>query len=418
MFCDAGRGTSSGCPQARSQGFAASTSSVTRQAMNAPAVADDHALVDQRVRAQPVLQHRGGDVLAARGDEHLLLAAGDRQEPGVVEHAEVAGVQPAVDQRLGRRVVAPVAAEHVVAGVRISPSSAMRTDTPGSGRPTVPLRIASGVLAVLGALVSVSPQPSSTVMPAPRKKWPSRAPSGAPPETAYVICDTNVAVVAVPQTWRLVRDEVLSAVTVLEGCTGLSMLADRVFGRCVVTSAWRSRADLRDSERRVAGLRDHASLVLGTRPEVREWEIAVLHRRRESPPTAGTRATWLQAAPGQVDRVVDAFRLAALPQVDDLPGFCSTSLLVDRTTGRCAAAVTFRDRAGLAASRRPAAELRDLRRETVLVTEGDRGDRHHVRGRGPDVGAGHQSAGQRGGIQIADLVEQRPGPARQQARGL
>ncbi len=39
----------------------------------------------------------------------------------------------------------------------ISPSSAIRIVTPGPGRPTVPIFIASGVLTVAGALVSVRP---------------------------------------------------------------------------------------------------------------------------------------------------------------------------------------------------------------------------------------------------------------------
>ena len=60
------------------------------------AVADDHALADQRVGADPVLEHGGRDVLAARGHQDLLLAAGDPQEAVVVELAEVAGVEPAV----------------------------------------------------------------------------------------------------------------------------------------------------------------------------------------------------------------------------------------------------------------------------------------------------------------------------------
>ena len=58
---------------------------------------------DERVGADPVLEQRGGDVLAAGGDDDLLLAAGDPQVAVLVELAEVAGVEPAVDDRLGGR---------------------------------------------------------------------------------------------------------------------------------------------------------------------------------------------------------------------------------------------------------------------------------------------------------------------------
>ena len=60
------------------------------------ALLDHHGLADQGVAAQPVLEHRGCDVLAARGDDDLLLPPGDGQEPLVVERAEVAGAQPAI----------------------------------------------------------------------------------------------------------------------------------------------------------------------------------------------------------------------------------------------------------------------------------------------------------------------------------
>ena len=49
------------------------------------AVADHHALADQRVRAEPVLEHGRRHVLAARGDDELLLPPGDPQEAFVVE---------------------------------------------------------------------------------------------------------------------------------------------------------------------------------------------------------------------------------------------------------------------------------------------------------------------------------------------
>src|SRR5690606_26866247 len=80
-------------------------------------VADDHALADDRVAADPVLDDRGGDVLPACGDDDLLLPPGDPQEAFLVEFADVAAAVPAVlGERLLRRLrVVPVAAHHVVA---------------------------------------------------------------------------------------------------------------------------------------------------------------------------------------------------------------------------------------------------------------------------------------------------------------
>ena len=76
-------------------------------------VADDEDLPDERVRAQPVFEHGGSHVLAAGRDDDLLGAAGDAEEPVVVELADVAGAEPAVGHRLGGGVrVVPVAREH------------------------------------------------------------------------------------------------------------------------------------------------------------------------------------------------------------------------------------------------------------------------------------------------------------------
>ena len=60
------------------------------------------------------LEVRRRDVLAARGDDDVLLAAGDLDEAVGVDLAEVAGVQPAVDDRLaGRLLVLVIALEYV-----------------------------------------------------------------------------------------------------------------------------------------------------------------------------------------------------------------------------------------------------------------------------------------------------------------
>ena len=119
-----------------------------------PAVADDQALVDQRVGADPVLEDGRGDVLAAGGHQDLLLAAGDPDEALVVDLADVAGVEPAARPRAPRRSPRRCASSRVKTWPprkSSSPSSATRTALPGSGRPTVPILSASGTLTVSAA---------------------------------------------------------------------------------------------------------------------------------------------------------------------------------------------------------------------------------------------------------------------------
>ena len=156
----------------------------------------------------------------------------------------------------------------------------------------------------------------------------------------------------------MVRDEVMPAVQEMQGCVGLSMLVDRTSGSCVVTTAWASHPDLESSAPRVAPLRDRAHQLFGSRPEVRVWEIAVLHRAHTTADGACARVTWLRVPPEEVDEQVETFRTGSLPQIEELPGFCSASLLVDRTTGRSVLAVVYDSAEMLEQSRQAAMGLR------------------------------------------------------------
>ena len=163
---------------------------------------------------------------------------------------------------------------------------------------------------------------------------------------------------AVEDPIAMVRDEVMPAVQEMDGCVGLSMLVDRSSGSCIVTTAWASQPDLESSALKVAPLRDRAHQLFGSRPEVQVWEIALMHRAHETGEGACARVTWLRMPPEDVDRQVEDFRTRTLPQVEQLPGFCSASLLVDRTAGRSALAVVYDSADALAASRQAASGLR------------------------------------------------------------
>jgi heme-degrading monooxygenase HmoA len=138
-----------------------------------------------------------------------------------------------------------------------------------------------------------------------------------------------------------IRDEVLPALTGMDGCIGLSLLVDRNSGRCIATSAWRSEEAMRSSENQVGPIRDRAAAIFGGSPEVERWEIAVLHRDHRSRDGACVRATWMQVEPAQADRAIDMFKMAMLPAIEDLEGFCSASLMVDRLSGRAVSSVTY-----------------------------------------------------------------------------
>jgi quinol monooxygenase YgiN len=165
-----------------------------------------------------------------------------------------------------------------------------------------------------------------------------------------------------------VRDQVMPAVMDMHGCVGLSMLADRESGRCIVTAAWADEQAMRASAEGVKSMREQAREIMGGEMEVQEYEIAVMHRRHEAPEGACTRVIWSRVDTGQIDRVLDAYRMTMVPQLEELPGFCSVSLLVDRERGRAASAVTFDDRASMQSSREDAMRMRDTFVSAMEVT--------------------------------------------------
>jgi heme-degrading monooxygenase HmoA len=163
---------------------------------------------------------------------------------------------------------------------------------------------------------------------------------------------------AVDEGIAFARSDVWPRLQQMDGCVGMSMLADREAGRCIVTAAWATEDAMRASADAVREVRRELDEVLrADAVDIAEWEIAVLHRSRPPGDTACVRVIWSDVQAGQVDRMIDTFRMSLLPRLDDLPGFCSVSLLVDRGSLRAVAAVTYEDRAAMEQAREQAAAL-------------------------------------------------------------
>ncbi len=155
-----------------------------------------------------------------------------------------------------------------------------------------------------------------------------------------------------------VRDEVMPALTGIPGCIGLSLLVSRSSGRCIATSAWDTAEALHASADSVRPIRDRAAELFGGSTKVEEWEIAVLHREHNSPEGACVRATWLKTAPDRLDSAVEAYRNQFLSEMETLEGFCSASLLINRSSGRAVSCATYDSADAMVRNRDQAASLR------------------------------------------------------------
>ena len=155
------------------------------------------------------------------------------------------------------------------------------------------------------------------------------------------------------------RDEVMPAVQRMDGCIGMSMMCDRDTGRCIATSAWESEEAMHNSEGGLHDMRQRYAQMHGGRPEVQEWEIALLHLLHHAPDGACCRVLWSRGNPDDAERAMDAVRTTLLSRIEDLPGFCSVSMLVDRENGRAASAVVYESRAAMNRATEAARPLRD-----------------------------------------------------------
>jgi quinol monooxygenase YgiN len=137
------------------------------------------------------------------------------------------------------------------------------------------------------------------------------------------------------------RDKVMPALEAIDGCVGLSLLVDRTSGRCIATSSWESEEAMRASAESLRPMRDRAAELFGGGAQIEEWEIAAMHREHRAGEGACVRATWVKVDPDQLDGGIEFYKGTLLPALEELEGFCSASLLVDRASGRGVAVATF-----------------------------------------------------------------------------
>jgi heme-degrading monooxygenase HmoA len=173
---------------------------------------------------------------------------------------------------------------------------------------------------------------------------------------------------AIDESIAYIRDEVMPLVQGMDGCIGLSMLADRDTGRCIVTTAWRDEDAMHASEAGVRASRERAGQIFGGMPEVKEYEIAVMHRMHETGDGARTRVLWGSTEPGHMDDMLSSFRMVMMPKMEELPGFAACTMLVDRAANRTSLAVTYDSADAMSRAGERAAQLRAESPTTMGMT--------------------------------------------------
>jgi len=148
----------------------------------------------------------------------------------------------------------------------------------------------------------------------------------------------------------LVRDEIMPAITAMDGCIGLSMIVDRESGQCIATSSWSTQEAMAASDAIAGRFREQVTGVLGGRMTVEQWEVAVMHRDHASLMGSCCRVTWMRLNHTDIKRNLALYRDQILPAIEELEGFCSASLLLNEEAGRACSTITFDTRDAMDAS--------------------------------------------------------------------
>jgi len=107
-------------------------------------------------------------------------------------------------------------------------------------------------------------------------------------------------------------------------------------------------------------MRDRLGEILGCQPLVEQWELAAMHRDHAARAGSCCRVTWFRTDHANVDRGIDVFRMGVMPRLEQLDGFCSASLMVDRAASRACASIAYDTADAMAASADQAWAIRDM----------------------------------------------------------
>ncbi|HJQ06982.1 MAG TPA: hypothetical protein VJ872_16150 [Nocardioides sp.] len=152
---------------------------------------------------------------------------------------------------------------------------------------------------------------------------------------------------------KMVESEVDPLLSRTAGCLGVSLLVDRDTGYCITTSSWETEQAMSESDEILRPIRERGRDVMGASMQVDSWEIVAMHRTQHA---ACCRVSWIE---DDVDTITETFRVALLPQLEQIDGFCSASLMIDRTAGLACATTAWESREAMEASRMEADKMRE-----------------------------------------------------------
>ncbi|MFC5139681.1 hypothetical protein ACFPK1_15680 [Actinomycetospora rhizophila] len=142
------------------------------------------------------------------------------------------------------------------------------------------------------------------------------------------------------------------------GFAGMSVFVDAELGKLLIGSFWDSEESCRASDETVREQRAKLLLPFAATLGAEIFEVALAHQVREPGPGSAMRRLVVEFDPSESDVRIEAFR-AVTPSLDAIPGFCRSTLFIDRARGRAVVGSIYADRAALVAARSATAGVRE-----------------------------------------------------------
>ena len=171
-----------------------------------------------------------------------------------------------------------------------------------------------------------------------------------------------------------VNREVLPTLDTMPGFVGLSLMADRESGRCILTTAWDSEEAMTASEHAVGPMRDAVAGVFGGPATVDHWQVLAMHRAHHAAAGAWVRSTWLKLEPDRVKQALEFCRTSVLPAIEEFEGFCSASVMADPDSRRAVISASYDSAEALDHNREAARSLRTARLRELGADQLDVGE--------------------------------------------
>ena len=173
--------------------------------------------------------------------------------------------------------------------------------------------------------------------------------------TVYAVGDPQKIDAAI----EALSDEGRMLLAAQPGYRGMGLFADRELGKISIGTWWESEKARQDSDDALRTRRAELLHPFATAMTVDNWEVIASRRPEQVPAGACLRLSRMEFDPMDADLAAETMRGMVMDRVAAIPGVIGVAMFMNRSAGRSSIGVIYRDRATLAQSRAPVAQLRD-----------------------------------------------------------